>query len=180
MARLCRIGQVLFVVSAAMMVSLAGTVQFASATPGAQAIATYDGGTINLSQGWGSATVCDETDDGTYCFSSQADYDAWVTSAIGEALIHPLTSCSSSLDLYQNQSYGGDELILSSTLIWINLSSYSFADEVSSYKVGACSIIMTDGTNGSGNVYPGATSAGSDVSWIGTSWNDRVQSVYIN
>jgi hypothetical protein len=157
-----------------------GGVQLASAAPETPVIAAYNGGTLDLSQGWGSATVCDETNAGTYCFSNQAAYQAWQSSAAGEALVHPLTSCSSGLDLYQNQSYGGDELIVSSTLLWINLSDYSFADEVSSYKVGACSIIMTDGTNGSGDVYPGATSAGSDVSWIGTTWNDRVQSVYIN
>jgi hypothetical protein len=38
---------------------------------------------------------------------------------------------------------------------------------------------MTAAANGGGDVYPGATSPGSDVSWIGTAWNDRVQSVYV-
>ena len=177
---LFRLGPVTAVVLSAMLVGFMGSVPLASAAPNAPIIASYNGGTLNLSQGWGSATVCDVTGAGTYCFASQAAYEAWQSSATGQSLVQPLTSCSSSLKLYENINYGGDELILSTTLLWINLSAYSFADEASSYQVGACSIIMTDGTNGSGNVYPGATSAGSDVSWIGAAWNDRVQSVYIN
>jgi len=180
MKRLHRLGQVLVVVLSVTLVGLTGSVQLASATPGAQVFASYNGGTLNLSQGWGSATVCDVTGTGTYCFSSQSAYEAWLSSTAGESQVQPLTSCSSGLKLYQNIDYGGDELIVTSTFLWINLAAYSFADQVSSYNVGACSIIMTDGTNGSGDVYPGATSAGSDVSWIGTAWNDRVQSVYIN
>jgi hypothetical protein len=180
MRRFIRLGQVFVVVLLVTFVGLTGNVQLASATPGVQVIASFNGGTLNLSQGWGSATVCDVTTAGTYCFSSQSAFEAWLSNTAGESLVQPLTSCSSALRLYQNISYGGNELILSSTFLWINLADYSFANEVSSYKVGACSIIMTDGTNGSGNVYPGATSAGSDVSWIGTAWNDRVQSVYIN
>lgn len=180
MGKLFRLGQVLAIVLAATALGLTGSAQVASAAPEGQIVATYNGSTLNLSQGWGSATVCDVTTGGAFCFSTHAEYQTWLTGTVGEALVHPLTSCSSGLDLYENEGYGGDELILSSTLIWINLSAYSFADEVSSYRVGDCSIIMTDGTNGSGDVYPGATSAGSDVSWIGTAWNDRIQSVYIN
>ena len=90
-----------------------------------------------------------------------------------------MTGCSSGLDLYENINYGGRELILSSQSNWINLSAYGFSDIVSSYKVGTCSISMTDAANGSGNVYSGPTSPGSLVPWIGTAWNDRVQSVYI-
>ena len=180
MKRLYRLGQLLVVVLSVTLVGLTGGVQLASATSGTQVLASYNGGTLNLSQGWGSATVCDVAAAGTYCFSSQSAYEAWLSSTAGGSLVQPLTSCSTGLKLYQNINYGGNELIVNSTFLWINLADYSFADVVSSYKVGACSIIMTDGTNGSGNVYPGATSAGSDVSWIGTAWNDRVQSVYIN
>jgi len=54
-----------------------------------------------------------------------------------------------------------------------------FNDILSSYEVGACAVSMTDAANGSGNVYPGPTSPYSDVSWIGSTWNDRVSSVYV-
>jgi hypothetical protein len=175
-----RLVQALVLALSVTLGGLTGSVQLASAAPDKQITASYNGGTLDLSQGWGTATVCDVVATGTYCFSTQADYEAWQATPLGEALVQPLTSCATGLKLYQDIDYGGDELIVTSTLLWINLSAYSFADEVSSYQVGSCSIIMTDGTNGSGDVYPGATSAGSDVSWIGTAWNDRVQSVYLN
>ncbi len=148
----------------------------ASASTGSDVFANYNGGTIDLSTGWGTAKVCVVSNSGTNCFSSQSEYQSSLST---NATFVPLTACSSGLQLYQNVSYGGNELVLSETGVWINLSGYSFSDVVSSYKVGACNISMTDSTGGSGNVYPGATSAGSDISWIGTAWNDRVQSVYI-
>ena len=166
-------------------VTLIGTlcgVQLAAAGTESNAIASYDGGTIDLSQGWGTATICVVITSGTSCFANQSDYQAWVTAQVeanGAALLPLSGNCSTGLTLFQNISYGGKELILYGLSNWINLSSYSFSDVVSSYKVGACAISMTDAMNGSGNVYPGPTSAGSDVSWIGSTWNDRVQSVYI-
>jgi hypothetical protein len=84
------------------------------------------------------------------------------------------------LDLYQDVNYGGDELVLYVTATWINLSTYSFSDKLSSFKVGACAAGMTDAPNGGGTAYPGDTSPGSDVSTLGSSWNDRMQSVYIS
>jgi hypothetical protein len=142
--------------------------------------ASYNGGTVDLSQGWGSAKVCAVTETGTHCFETQSDYQEWITTQSDlTGLLPDGVNCSTGFDLYQNISYGGTELVIYVTSIWLNLSTYSFSDELSSYKVGACSMSMTDAPNGGGNVYPGATSAGSDVSWIGTAWNDRVQSVYV-
>lgn len=174
-----RPGQCVALIVTVTLLGTIGDIPFASASTGSGVIASYNGGTIDLSQGWGAATVCAVTNEGTNCFANQSDYGSWLTLNTSDGGVTPLINCSSGLKLYQNISYGGNELVLFQKSAWINLSSYSFADEVSSYKVGACSISMTDGQNGSGNVYPGATSAGSDVSWIGTAWNDRVKSVYI-
>jgi hypothetical protein len=150
------------------------------------AIASYNGGTINLSQGWGTAAVCAVTAAGTSCFSSQSDYQTWLSSrvqaaspALDAAGPDVSINCATGFDLYQNIDYGGGELVIFDQAAWINLSTYGFSDELSSYKVGACSVAMTDAPNGGGDVYPGATSPGSDVSWIGAAWNDRVQSVYV-
>jgi hypothetical protein len=158
-----------------------GGVQLASAASISEVTASYNGGTIDLSQGWGTATVCAVTETGTHCFATQSDYQVWLTTQSDLSGLLPAGSgnCSTGLELFQNISYGGTELVIYVKSIWLNLSTYSFSDALSSYKVGACSISMTDAPNGGGNVYPGATSAGSDVSWIGTAWNDRVQSVYI-
>jgi hypothetical protein len=163
------------------LIAVVGGAQWSSAAA-AGMNATYNGGTINLAQGWGSAAVCAVTQAGTSCFSSQANYQAWLSSQlqVEDALVPDSSgNCSSGLDLYQNIDYGGAELIIFVQSIWINLSAYSFSDELSSYKVGACAVSMTDAANGGGDVYPGATSPGSDVTWIGSAWNDRMQSVYV-
>jgi len=178
MQKLYRWGQVVIVLLV-VVTETGGLERATSAAPVAPVVASYNGGTIDLSQGWGTATVCDVTSSGTFCFSNQAAFDAWQSSSTEQSVVQPLTSCSSGLKLFQNIDYGGDELILSTRLSWLNLADYSFADELSSYEVGACSISMTDEAGGAGDVYPGATTAYSDVSWIGTAWNDRVQSVYI-
>lgn len=166
-------------IAAGALLGMMGGAQIASASTSPAVNASYDGGTINLSQGWGAATVCAVTSTGAYCFDSQSDYEAWLSTQVNSDGVAPLTDCSSGLELFQDIDYGGDELILFQTVMWINLSNYSFSDKVSSYKVGACDISMTAGPNGSGAVYPGATSAGSDVANIGSAWKDRVQSVYI-
>ena len=147
-----------------------------------RSLASYNGGPIDLSQGWGSAQICSVTSAGTYCFASQYDYQTWAATNPSTGAANgssPMTSCSSGLDLYENINYGGRELILSSQSNWINLSIYGFSDIVSSFKVGACSIRMTDAANGAGSAYPGPTTPSSLVPWIGTAWNDRIQSVYV-
>ena len=164
------------------VISVVSTASTASASTDQASIAYFQGGTINLAQGWGSAHICDVIATGTYCFAGQGQYQNWASTELSSgvtALVITLVNCSSGLDLFQNIDYGGNELIVSSEANWINLSTYGFSDVVSSFKVGACSIGMTDSSNGSGNDYPGPTSSGSDVTWIGAAWNDRVQSVYI-
>ena len=182
MQRLVRItGALALIVSAGLLGTVSGVTESSAATSG-DVIASYNGATIDLSQGWGTATICVVAPSGTNCFANQHDYQAWTdaqpkTSA--SLLAATTSSCSSGFQLYENIDYGGRELIIYDESIWINLSNYSFNDIVSSYKVGACAVSMTDAANGSGNVYPGATSPGSDVSWIGSAWNDRVSSVYV-
>jgi len=177
-----RLTKVLTLILSVVLIGVLGGVQTASATGTSGVIASYNGGTIDLSQGWGTASVCAVTSTGTSCFVSQANYQAWLTSelalgALGVELA-PSGNCSTGFKLFSHINYGGTELVLFAQSSWINLSAYSFSDVLSSYKVGACAVGMTAGPNGSGAVYPGATSPGSDVTTLGA-WNDRVQSVYI-
>ncbi len=178
-----RFMRMLTLVSGLVLVGGLVGVQGASAAGGSGISASYNGGTIYLSQGWGTATVCAVTSTGTSCFASQSDYQTWLSaqSALGTLPIgmSPLTNCSTGLKLFSAINYGGTELVLYTQSSWINLSAYSFANVTSSYKVGACAVGMAAGTNGTGAAYPGATSAGSSATTIGT-WNDRVQSVYIS
>jgi hypothetical protein len=176
-----KIAAVLTACAALFTVTAGASVASASTPKSGDVIASYNGGSIDLTQGWGTATVCTVTATGTNCFTTANDYLSWASSQQSSlATVSPAISCSPGLELFQNISYGGNELILTAPSIWINLSTYSFSDETSSYEVGSCAVTMTDGPNGSGSIYPGATSPGSDVSWIGTAWNDRLQSVYLS
>lgn len=173
-------GALALFISVGLVGTMSGVTESSAATSGST-IATYNGGYIDLSQGWGSATICVVAPGGTNCFANQQDYQAW-TDAQSKTMAPSsatTSSCSSGFQLYENIDYGGRELIIYDESIWINLSNYSFNDILSSYKVGACAVSMTDAANGSGNVYPGPTSPYSDVSWIGSTWNDRVSSVYV-
>jgi hypothetical protein len=152
-----------------------------ASTGGTDVIASYNGGTLDLSRSWGTAAVCVIAPSGNECFSSELTYQATNSNLIASPLVQPMSSglCSPGLALFENINYGGRELVLQSTSVWINLSAYSFAGITSSYKVGACAVQMNDVDGGGGNFYPGATSAGSNVAWIGTTWNDRIASVLI-
>jgi len=184
MNRVGRMKTVVALTSCAALLSVLSGAGVASAATSSSTdvLASYNGETIDLTQGWGSATVCAVSSTGTNCFTNQSGYQSWASSQpqLSSMAVTPATSCSTGLQLFQDISYGGNELILTTPSIWINLSAYSFANVVSSYKVGTCAVTMTDGTNGSGTIYPGATSPGSNVSWIGTAWNDRLQSVYLS
>jgi hypothetical protein len=161
------------------IVGVVGVASTASAVGSQSSIAFFQGGTINLTQGWGSAQICDVISSGTYCFTDQSEYQQWVKTSGLVSDVTSLALCTPELDLYANIDYGGAELIVTGAGNWVNLSAHGFSDVVSSFKVGACAIGMADGVGGSGNQYPGPTSPGSNVSWIGTAWNDRIQSVYI-
>lgn len=165
-----------------MVMSASSGVQLASAAGNPGIIASYHGGTMDLSQGWGTAAICAVTTSGTSCFSNQSEYQTWISSQsqlVTEALTASSGNCSTGLKLFQKVNYGGTELVIFVQSEWINLSTYSFADELSSYQVGACAVHMAAGNNGSGAAYPGNTSPGADVTTLGSSWNDRVKSVYI-
>ena len=178
-----RLTNVLALTLSAVLIGVLGVGNFASAASNSGVTASYNGGTIDLSQSWGTATVCVVTSSGTSCFSSQSSYQTWASSqpTLLPGVVSPLSSsCSTGLRLYSKVGYAGSELILYVQSSWINLSAYSFANVLSSYHVGACAVGMTASVNGSGAVYPGAGSPGSNVSTLGAAWNNRMQSVYIN
>lgn len=178
-----RFTNVLALTVGAVLTGVVGGVPLASAAGNSDVVASYSGGTIDLSQGWGTATVCVVTSSQTNCFSSQSGYQTWASSqptvSLGAGLT-PSSNCSSGLKLFSSVGYAGKELILYVQASWINLSAYSFANVLSSYQVGACAVGMTASVNGTGVAYPGATSAGSRVSTLGATWNNRMQSVYIS
>ena len=62
----------------------------------------------------------------------------------------------------------------------LNLSTYGFDNDTSSYRVGACASTFWAGASGSGSVYPGPTGANASASSMLSGWNNVVSSVYIS
>lgn len=154
----------------------------AAADTGRGVIASFEGGWINLAEGWGEATAC--TSDGvtTQCYRTEAEMNAAnqsADSATAGVGIVPLLACASTLSLYRSTSFAGAVLQLTSRGAYINLSTYGFDNDTSSYKVGACTSYFYDGASGGTPLYPGTTTANSSATSMLTGWDNRVSSVYI-
>lgn len=163
---------------AAAMLPLAG---LATAGEGDEPVlASFEGRTINLANGWGDAKACASDGHATRCYRSEAAMDAAEPAAGDLRIGGTLATCSSSLRLYSSTGWNGSVLALTSRDVVINLSGYGFSNVTSSYKVGACSSIFYDGVGGGGSVYPGNTSAGASATSMLSGWDNRVSSVYIN
>jgi hypothetical protein len=171
----------------ALPLGLAGVATSAAGTVGAQ----FNGGTIDLSQGWGAAHACavlSSTD--IQCFSTGAELASFLTAQSGSAgasgtatgQVTPDDSCGTSdgqyLYFYQNQNYGGDELALANDGYWVNLSAFGFSDEMTSWiNDTACNAYAAKGINGGG---AHLTMPAYDYSPnVGSGWNDQAQSEII-
>ncbi len=150
-----------------------------SAADSGGVLATFEGTTINLQDGWGAAQAC--TSDGTVttCYRSEAAMDRATAVPARSIEITPLAACASSLRLYRSTSYGGSVLQLTTRYTYINLSGYGFDNDTSSYKVGACSAGFYDGSSGGAPTYPGSTGANASAASMVSGWDNRVSSVYI-
>lgn len=153
-----------------------------SAAPPRGVVASFEGGWINLADGWGEATAC--TSDGvtTSCFRTEAEMDVAAAATGGDVQsvgIAPQVACVSSLKLYRSASFTGSVLQLTTRGTYINLSTYGFDNDTSSYQVGACTAYFYDGASGGTPLYPGATGANSSAASMLTGWDNRVSSVYI-
>jgi hypothetical protein len=159
------------------------------------AIASFEGGVIDLAGDWGDAQACLVWRQGGVleCFRTVAELDA------REAELEPLRSrsssrasgggggtvasstaeysCWSSLRLYEYNYYGGRRLSFWDRGYWQNLYIYGFDNQTSSYIVGACYVHLAEHTDGGGWWYPGPTYpyAGEPV----MHWQDVISSIYI-
>ncbi len=140
-------------------------------------IASFDGGWIDLTKGWGEATACSSDGVSTACFRTEADMDHALNARSSGPV--PLASCSSSLRLYRSTGFAGGVLSLTTRNTYINLSAYGFDNDTSSFRVGACAAYFYDGANGGAPLYPGATGAGASASSMASGWDNRISSVYI-
>ncbi len=151
----------------------------ASPAKGGGVIASFEGTWINLAEGWGEAAACTSDGLATQCYRTEQAMDAATSISVLSMPIAPLASCASSLRLYRSASYGGAVLQLSTRSVYLNLSSYGFDNDTSSYKVGACTSYFYDGASGGTPLYTGTTTANSSATSMLAGWDNRVSSVYI-
>lgn len=170
-------------ISFAFVASLGWPGATAAGGGGREVIASFEGGWINLTEGWGEAAACTSDGTTTECYRTEAEMDAESGEAVGAAsrslTVVPLVACASSLKLYRSTSFGGAVLQLTSRGTYTNLSPYGFDNDTSSYQVGACTSYFYDGASGGTPLYPGTTTANSSATSMLTGWNNRVSSVYI-
>jgi hypothetical protein len=154
---------------------LLGTATTAAADDGGPSLASFEGGTIDLRDGWGEAQACTSDGESTACFRTEAEMQEYLD---GQGVAARL-ACTPSVRLYTGISYTGSSINLTTRGTFINLSVYGFDNQTSSYKIGGCDSVFYDGASGSGSVYPGNTSAGAQLASMVTGWNDRISSIYI-
>ena len=174
-------------------IALNATLLFAGVVPASAAIsktdvsmASFEGGYLNLRNGWGQATACTSDGVSTECFRTEKQLDQYLTpvanpdgsQSLGDVGIQSV--CSTTLRLYSGTSFGGSVLALSTRLAFLNLSAFSFDNVTSSYRVGACSSTLYDGASGGAPTYPGNTSAGASATSMLSGWDNRVSSVFIS
>jgi hypothetical protein len=158
-------------------------------------LATFEGRTIDLTQGWQGAQACLawESRGILECFATEAELEQAESQLAGGGAgpvqgaaglsaggtIQPnTTSCSSPLNLYSQSNYGGLHLALYDEGYWQELSYYGWAFLTRSFSGGACAFHLANGTWGSGYWYPGYTGPYGSAADMG-SWDNTVQSVYI-
>lgn len=188
-------------VCAAAVTSAAHPVFAFTASNDTSVVADFEGRSLDLAESWGDARACIEIAGTVSCYRSEADMDvahpefvfdraqisvaeeAGVTSAPAAAFSGPFVtvlSCSTSLRLYRSTNYTGSVLQLTSRAVTHNMSAFGFDNDVSSYKVGACSSTFWSGSNLSGSIYPGSTDANDVSPSMGGGWDNIVSSVRID
>ncbi|HTJ34886.1 MAG TPA: hypothetical protein VL738_16795 [Dactylosporangium sp.] len=149
----------------------------ARAADAAHTYATYHGRVIDLAVSWEGAQACSITDLGNTCYDSEREMNAnLLGDVLGLVSAVALSSCSSSLRLYDNTGFVGPMVSISTRGTFIALSSFGFSAKTSSYIVGACGAALYDG----GTLYPGNTSAGAAAASMLSGWNNRVTTAFLN
>ncbi len=149
-------------------------------------LARFEGRIIDLAEDWDDAQACVVWDQEhlAECFRSEAELIEHLSSSTeggdGQTL-GVLSTCASSLKLYDGLGFSGSALYLHQRTTWINLSDYGWANRTSSYKVGACSSYFADLANGGGDWYPTSyTQAYDQATSMISGWNNRISSVYLS
>jgi hypothetical protein len=184
----------LLLISSALPRSVVNAGQTPRGVLGNPSEAVFEQGELELGESWEDATACIELGDHTECFRTEQqllaahpDYGATggaakstetkVAAATGA--VTTSATCSSPLRLYRLTGFKGGTLVLTTRGVVLNLSTYGFDNDTSSYRVGACASTFWSGASGSGSVYPGPTGTWTSAPSMSSGWNNVVSSVYI-
>lgn len=143
--------------------------------------ATFEGDTIDLSLERGDAVACAITDSGNRCYRSEAEMDRSEARLANTGYQQSRSAnCSSSVRLYTGSGHTGNITAISTRSQWISLSTLGIDNTTSSYKIGACSAAFRSGAFGTGNSYPGSTSAYAQSTSMVSGWDNVVSSVRLS
>jgi hypothetical protein len=174
------------IVTSLLIALLVPTVCVAGGRASGPSIASFEGGFIDLRDGWGSAAACATDGSSTTCFRTERELDRFLNVSDVHTLsplagtFSILSTCSTVLKLYSGTSFSGSVLALGTRFVVHNLSTWGFDNVTSSYQVGACSSTFYDGASAGPPVYPGSTTAGASAASMSAGWDNRVSSVYIS
>lgn len=88
--------------------------------------------------------------------------------------------CSAGAELYNSPQFTSYLTTIRQRGHWVNLG-VNFNDKTTSYRMVACGGHLAEGYNGAGYWCPYPTYAGGQMADLnGTTWNDRISSVYLN
>ena len=158
------------------------------ATENAPKLAAFEGQTIDISKHRGKARACLVLEEGSVeCFRTEEEATARMaeldetrettdTAGLASDPTQDLL-CSSFVCLYQHSNYTGDFLCLRERRVEHNLSTWGFDNRMTSYKVGACNVTFWSGASNEGSKF--VASAGTSNPNVGSTWNDRVSSIWI-
>jgi hypothetical protein len=126
----------------------------------------------------GAVTLCMwET---SFVYASQPAGFGKGTAAQSRSGVGPEVACSTPLRLYDGTSLTGTFVSISSRGLWINLSSVSFDNRTSSFKVGACSVDLASANGGGGALYEHCLTPGCEEDTMDPGWNNVISSVFLH
>lgn len=130
---------------------------------------------------WGSADAClvaPEHLEVAECFDSENELDERLAEVLADGA-SALAACTGTIRLYDGANYGTPMVaVVAGSSTWVNLSTYSFDNKTSSFKIGACDARLAMNANGGGSWYPsGSTQAYDEVASMSSTWNNAISSV---
>lgn len=162
--------------------AMAGTPALADEAPPSPAkasvIASFEGGSIRLADGWGEAQACTYDGVDARCYRSEAEMDVAEQPEPGLAMAR--AECSlPTLKLYRGAGYGANVLQLTGRGVYHDLWVLGFDNDTESYKIGPCNARFYDVWPNTTLYSTSLTSAGTWAPSMSSGWDNRVSSVYI-